>query len=135
MKKVLIILIGLVTFSCSLSDDSLSSYQEAMPIESAVLPDEFIVDEIYEITITYLRPTTCHAFHDILYQKNINERIIYVIGTVFQNNGNCTELNAELEASFSFKPTEVGSYVFKFWEGKDDNGEDIYLTVEVPVVD
>ena len=30
---------------------------------------------------------------------------------------------------------DFGSYIFKFWQGTDDNGEDLYLTVEVPVVE
>lgn len=136
MKKALVLLIGLIIFSCDTSDDvSLESFQEAMPVESVTLPEEFIVDEIYEIELTYLKTTTCHAFNDILYQKQNNERTIHVIGTVFQNNGNCTELNAELEASFNFKPTISGTYIFKFWQGTDDNEESIYLIEEITVVD
>ena len=135
MKKLLVLLIGLTIFSCNSADDSLDDYQEAMPIESVTLPQEFIVNEEYDITLTYLRPTTCHAFNDILYQKLNNERTIHVIGTVFQNNGNCTELNTELEASFNFKPTLAGTYTFKFWQGIDDNEEDIYLIEEITVVD
>ena len=135
MKKLLVLLIGLTLFSCNSADDPLDDYQEAMPIESVTLPQEFIVNEEYDITLTYLRPTTCHAFNNILLQKHDNERNFYVIGTVFQSNGNCTELNAELEASFNFNPTIAGSYIFKFWQGEDDNGEDIYLTEEITVVE
>lgn len=135
MKKGLTLLIGLTIFCCSPSNDSLESYQEALPIESADLPDEIRVNEDYEIALSYLRPTTCHAFNDILLQKNDNQGTVYVIGTVFQSNGNCTELNTELEASFSFKATQIGSYIFKFWQGQDDNGEDIYLSIEVSVIE
>ena len=135
MKKILILLISLISFSCSSSDDSLESYPDPMPVESVDLPNEFISGETYNINITYLRPTTCHAFNDIIYQKNDNERIIHVFGTYFLSNGNCTELNAELEASFSFKETLAGTYILKFWQGEDDNGEDIYLTEEITVVD
>lgn len=134
MKKLLILLIGLLISSCSTSDDSLVTYQDPMPIETVNIPDEFILDETYEITLNYIRPTTCHAFNGILYKKYNNERTVVVIGTVFQSNGNCTELETELEASFNFKPTETGSYIFKFWQGKDENDEDIYLIIEVPVL-
>jgi hypothetical protein len=135
MKKLLVLLIGLLLFTCSSSDDSLDNYQEAMPIETVNLPEEFILNQEYEIVVTYLRPTACHAFNDIFYQKHLNETTIYVIGTVFINNGNCTALNTELEASFNFKATQTGASIFKFWQGEDDNGEEIYLTVEVPVVE
>ena len=135
MKKVLILLICLIVVSCSLGDDSISDYQVSLPVESAILPDEFVLNETYEISVNYLRPTTCHAFNDILLFKENDEIKSVVLNTVFQSNGNCTELGTELEASFNFEATEVGTYIFKFWQGKDDIGEDTYLIVEVPVVD
>ncbi len=135
MKKLLICLIAIATFSCSTSDDSPTSYNELLPIESAMVPEEFEIGETYEITITYLRPTTCHAFNDIYYAKHNNERTVAVVSTVFESNGNCTTIESELEASFNFKPTESGSYVFKFWQGEDESGEDTYLVYEVPVLD
>ncbi|WP_034060091.1 hypothetical protein [Lacinutrix jangbogonensis] len=135
MKKLIFLLVGLVLFSCSSSDESLENYQEAIAIESVILPTDFMTDETYEITVTYLRPTTCHAFNDIVYLKHNDQRVVHVIGTVFINNGNCTELNTELEASFNFKETVAGTYILKFWQGKDDNGEDIYLTEEITVVE
>ena len=134
MKKALILLVGLILFSCSSNDDSLYNYQDPMPIELVDLPEEFILNEEYEITITYLKPTTCHVFNDILYQEDNNISTVIVIGTVFQNNGNCTDLNTEFEANFNFTANNIGSHIFKFWKGLDDNGEDIYLIVEVPVV-
>ena len=66
--------------------------------------------QTYEITIFYMRPSTCHAFNDIYYRKHQNERTVAVVSTVFQSNGNCTNLeDTELEASFDFKATESGS--------------------------
>ena len=134
MKKALILLVGLILFSCSSNDDSLYNYQDPMPIELVDLPEEFVLNEEYEITITYLKPTTCHVFNDILYQEDNNISTVIVIGTVFHNNGNCTDLNTEFEANFNFTANNIGSHIFKFWKGLDDNGEDIYLIVEVPVV-
>jgi hypothetical protein len=29
---------------------------------------------------------------------------------------------------------QVSPYIFRFWQGEDDNGDPIYLTIEVPVV-
>jgi len=141
MKKLLILVIGLIIFSCSPSDESaIDSYQEAMPIESATIPQELSIGETYEITVTYLRPTTCHAFSDILYQKHDNVRTVVVIGTVFASNGNCTDLNTELEASFDFTPTELGTYIFKLWQGEATNTqgantEDQYINIEVQVIE
>lgn len=137
MKKIIIYLILITaTFSCSVSsDDSLLNSQELLPIENVTIPEMFALGETYEIIVSYLRPTACHAFNDIYYVKYNNERTVAVISTVFNNNGNCTDLeDEELEASFNFTATEFGSYVFKFWKGLDNNGQDTYLVIEVPVM-
>ena len=47
----------------------------------------------------------------------------------------CEPLNEELEwRVFNFECTKnFGSYIFQFWQGQDSNGNDTYLTYEVPV--
>ena len=125
-----------VTFSCSINSESTGGVdtQELLPIENATLPEEFELGQTYEIAVTYLRPTTCHAFNDIYYLKQDNARTIAIVSTIFNSNGNCETLNnIVLGATFDFEAEESGSYIFKFWKGKDDEGQDTYLTVEVPV--
>jgi hypothetical protein len=136
MKKLIICLImATITFSCSLTNESTPvDTQELLPIENIDIPEEFELGQTYEIAITYLRPTTCHAFNDIYYLKQGNERTVAVVSTIFSSNGNCEALtDTVLGATFDFEATEPGSYVFKFWKGKDSEGQDTYLTVEVPV--
>lgn len=127
-------MLAVCTLSCSVGDDSDNSYNELLPVEEALVPTEFERGETYDINITYIRPTTCHAFNDIYYVSESNERTIAVVATVFQNN-NCSGSETLTEASFSFKATTEDLYIFKFWQGEDENGEDQYLIVEVPVVD
>ncbi|MDB9960825.1 hypothetical protein OAD62_01890 [Oceanihabitans sp.] len=135
MKKIIFILFAFILFSCSVEDDNLDTHFEIIPVESAVLPDEFVLGNLHLITLTYLRQSTCHAYNDIYYVADSNERTVAVINIVFDSNGNCEEISDELEASFNFRATDPGSYIFKFWQGTDDDGEDLYLTVEVPVVE
>jgi len=135
MKKILVLIICMIALSCSLGDDTPDNYQELLPVENVIIPEEFILNETYEISISYLRPTACHGFDDIYYRQEDNSRIVAVISTVFINNNNCSTLNTELEVTFNFKATQSGIYIFKFWQGKDDNGNDTYLNIEVPVVD
>ena len=135
MKKILVLLLTLVVFSCSTSNDDSLTFQELLPVDNVILPTEFQLNETYEIDLTYIRPTTCHAFNDIYYLKHDNERTVAIISTYFGSNGDCTELTTELEATFEFKATQTGSYIFKFWQGENENGEDEYLTIEVPVVE
>jgi len=135
MKKILFILLTFVLYSCSISDDSLNTHYEILPVESAVVPEEFVLNEIYPIELTYLRPSTCHAFNNIYYVAESNERTVAIVTKVFNSNSNCEEISTELEASFNFQPTEIGSYIFKFWQGTNDADEDLFLTIEVPVIE
>lgn len=132
MRKILFVLLTFTLYSCSVSDDWLDTYFEIVPVESAILPEEFVLGEIHLIELTYLRPSTCHAYNNIYYVTDSNERTVAVVTKVFDRN-NCEEISTELEASFNFKPTELGSYIFKFWQGTIDD-EDLYLIIEVPVV-
>ncbi|MBC3758438.1 hypothetical protein H7U19_08490 [Hyunsoonleella sp. SJ7] len=138
MKKFLILGFLLVFLSsCDLADDdgNLNFNFEVLPIESVDIPDSFELGAIYPITVSYLRPSTCHQFRDFYYLKENNERTVAVINYCFERN-DCEELTDEVvEASFNFKVTSNGSYIFKFWQGEDENEVDQYLIVEVPVED
>tara|TARA_R110002049_G_scaffold307520_1_gene508221 strand:+ start:32922 stop:33242 length:321 start_codon:yes stop_codon:yes gene_type:complete len=106
-----------------------------LPVESVDIPDEFTLGETYPIVVKYLRPSTCHVFNDFYYRKDNNERTVAIIAADFDRS-DCEDLEDELtNATFNFNVTGNGSYIFKFWQGEDDNGDDQYLTFEVPVVE
>lgn len=134
MKKFLI-LSCLVTllFSCSLDNDITSINAEILPIESVDIPDEFTLGEVHSITVTYLKPSSCHSFREFYYAKHNNERTVAVVNNVIEQN-TCEDLtDVSVTATIDFQVTSNGSYIFKFWQGKDDNNEDIFLEIEVPV--
>ena len=121
--------------SCSIDDDGTSFSFEILPVESVDIPEEFELGETYPITVSYFRPSTCHAFKEFYYLKENNERTVAPITYVFDNN-DCEILDDNLvEATFNFKVTSNGSYIFKFWQGEDADGETQYLTIEVAVVE
>ena len=137
MKKTLLFsFIFMLTFSCSLDNDNeLNVYSEFVPIQSASFPDYFEFGQIYQITYNYLRPSTCYSFRDLYYLKEDNTRTIAVIAHVLISD-NCEPLVDEnIEGSFDFKVNEqTGStYFFKFWQGEDQDGEDIFVTYEIRV--
>lgn len=135
MKKILALVSVLLLFNaCSLNDDDgIKFHYELLPIESVVIPDSFEMGETYPITIKYFRPTTCHAFDGFYYDKNLNIRTVAVRNAVVQKD-NCTELtNSLIEQTLNFYVTNNGSYIFKFWQGKNDAGEDVFLEYEIPV--
>lgn len=137
MKRFIALGLTLILFTaCSIDDDTIYNYDsEILPIESVDIPESFTLGETYPITVSYFKPTTCYSFNDIYYAKHNNERTVAVINYVAINE-NCTDLVDEVvEATFNFVVTSNGSYIFKFWQGVDENDEDQYLIIEVPVED
>ncbi|MFH4969187.1 hypothetical protein V8G61_13360 [Gaetbulibacter sp. M240] len=134
MKRFILFSVLILFFASCSTDDQPYYYREFMPVESVDIPEEFIMGEIYPITVRYYRPTTCYWFETFYYRKDNNIRVVAPINVV--GNENCEPLdNVLTEDSFNFLVTSNGSYVFKFWQGEDSNGDDIYLTIEVPVVE
>ena len=133
MKKIFsLIVLFLLICSCS-SDDRTDFLFQILPIESVDIPDEFTLGETYQITLHYKRPTTCDYFNKIYYIKELNVRTVVVENIVEQRN-NCQTLTDEIEDyTFNFLVTSNGSYIFKFWQGKDSDGNNLYLEYEIPV--
>ena len=133
MKKIISLFVLFFLFN-SCSPDSDPNYLfELLPVQSVDIPTEFTLGETYQITMHYIRPTTCHSFNTLYYDKDLNVRTIAIESAVLQG-GNCEESPNDLvECSFNFYVTSNGSYIFKFWQGKDANGENIFLEYEVPV--
>ncbi|MEM5565576.1 hypothetical protein WNY78_10695 [Psychroserpens sp. AS72] len=137
MKKIFLLsfLITLLV-SCTPDDSQLSFHTEVLPIESVTIPEEFQFGQVYEIGVTYFRPSGCHIFNNFYYDINDNERIVAVINTVYDDQP-CDiyeQGENEVEVSFNFQVNSYETYTFKFFQGLDENDNDIYYIVEVPVV-
>lgn len=134
MKRLILLCAVMLSLaSCSIDDDN-NFYNEILPIESVDIPEEFVLGKVYPITVTYKRPAGCYMFFDFYYTRDLNQRTVAVINSVYPNKNCGIAEEAEVEATFNFKVTGNGTYVFKFWQGKDDSGTDLYYIVEVPVV-
>lgn len=135
MKKIisLLILCFLIN-SCSREEDTSYSF-EIMPIESVDIPTEFTLGETYPITVTYSAPTSCYYFNYFYYEKDLNIRTIAIQNAIALRN-DCQDLsvaNSSKTYTFNFYVTSIGSYIFKFYQGKDDQGYSVFLEYEVPV--
>jgi hypothetical protein len=135
MKKIALFIVLITSFiGCSINNDNTSYTYDVLPIDSYVVPTSFTLGQTYEIKLKYQNPSSCHIFQGIYYDKNLNTRTI-AIQTAVKNNQTCsTEIPPLSEVSFNFEVTSNGSYIFKFYKGKDANGEDIFEDVEIPVV-
>lgn len=134
MKKIVLLLaIVVTTLGCSLDKDYPTYTYHVLPVDSYTVPASFKLGDTYEIKVKYQKPTECHLFQGIYYDKNLNTRTIG-IQTAVENDKMCTAVLPPIsETSFNFIVTNTGSYIFKFYKGKNDAGEDIFEDVEIPV--
>ncbi len=135
IKIVLTFLLVVILTGCSDDDNGTSFFYELATVQEASLPDQFNREETYTITVSYFRPTDCHSFAGFDYDRLGNERTVSVVNLVV-NQGNCKDLETTdlVEVSFDFLVGNEDSYIFRFWQGRDENGDNQFLTVEVPVL-
>lgn len=135
MKRIIFSLLAafLIT-SCSINDeDNVKFHYEILQVDSFVVPTSFTLGETAVITVKYLKPTECHFFDGFYYEKDLNKRTVAVQARVMQEETCLPLINEVVEKSFNFKPTSNGTYIFKFYKGKDAQGENIFEEIEIPV--
>jgi hypothetical protein len=137
MKK-LILLVAIITsiVGCSIDNNTPDSITyEVLAVQSYELPDSLTLGETYEIKLKYQKPTACHLFQGIYYDKKLNTRTIAIQTTVKDNEVCTAEFPALSEVTFNFYVTNTGSYIFKFYKGKDADDNNLFEDVEVQVVE
>ncbi len=123
--------------SCLDDDDAgINFFYELVPIQEVDIPDQFTRGEDYEITVSYFRPSDCHSFSGFDYNRLSNERTVSIVNVVV-NDRVCENLEETdlIEVSLNFLVGFEDSYIFRFWQGRNDQGENQFLTIEVPVVE
>jgi hypothetical protein len=137
--KYLLIMMVALTFtvtSCS-DDDDVNDHDyhlEYIGVISADLPDEFIYGQTYRINVTIELPNSCYYFYnqyDYFYEGT--SRLIYPIAHI-DDGVPCTLNIREVTFSIPVQALQVEPYIFKFYQGEDADGQDIFLTIEVPVI-
>ena len=120
--------------SCSLdNDNSAEFYIEVMPVQSVEIPEEFVQGETYEIFMTYIRPSTCKVFNNLVFDIQNHERTVTILNTVYPQE-ECSFEAEEETISFELTVSGTETYLFKFFQGTVE-GVDHYHLVEVPVVE
>ena len=88
----------------------------------------------YSVEVEYLIPSTCHGFNGFYYEIDGFTRTISIQNFVVEKP-DCQDLTNQIfTTNMSFQPTEPGTYLFRFWKGKDTAGDDVFLEVERIVV-
>lgn len=137
MKKILLLLlIPFLYISCSKESETEDVTLELLPVSEVEMPNNFRANSENIIKVKFVRPTDCYAFNKFYYEATSTESTIAVESTVFHyNNGGCPPLQSNNVATqnLKFRPETVGEYTLKFWQGKDDNGDDLFLTYDIIV--
>jgi hypothetical protein len=134
MKKIIaLICIFVLSISCIKESNNPRVYFDLLPVHSVVLPTSFTANTSNEIEVKYLKPTSCHGFNGFNYTKDANTRTIAIQNYILDEGGCLPLTNQMVTQILNFKPTEVGTYLLKFWKGKDANGVNIYEEYSVVV--
>ena len=135
MKKILaFICVFMLTISCSDEESTPPIRYVLVPIQNVEIPEVMYVETSYNIGVEYVRLSTCHGFDGFYYQKNGFTRTISVQNFVVEKPDCLPLVNQVYSENMMFQPTEPGTYLFKFWKGKDDSGNDVFLEIERTVV-
>ncbi|PCE66373.1 BRCT domain-containing protein [Sediminicola luteus] len=128
---------ALTLSSCDLDDDGTNVRFTALRVLEADLPEAFERNKTYELDITFLRPNSCTYFEGFDVEKEaLTTRKVVVIGSeIIDSDSNCQEIATEVTRTMDFIVLYDETYTFRFWNGRDDNGDDIYLEYEVPVIE
>lgn len=132
---LMILCLSLAVVSCSAIDDENGLNFQRLNVRSVVLPDTLIQGHPYRFQVTYNRPTICHAFGGFDYRSNGNFRDIIVIGAVEEDRVGCDPQEGITgTADLNFVTERDDFYVFRFYQGDDEDGNPLFLTREIPVL-
>lgn len=139
MKKIFLLLLASILYlSCTKTENTEDITLDLLPVTEVELPSNFYVSDENIITVKFVRPTNCYTFNKFYYQKAASTRTIAVESAVlhYRNGSGCQTLpsNANVATQlFKFNPDKTGEYTLKFWNGKDTNGTDLFLTYTILV--
>jgi len=130
---IMIVALSVTVLSCNDNDNDNDYHLEYVSVISADLPDEFIYGHTYRINVTIELPNSCYFYYgqyDYFYEGS--SRLIYPIAHV--DDGACTPNIIETTFSIPVQALQHEPYIFKFYQGEDADGQDVFLIIEVPVV-
>ncbi len=132
--RILFVMTMLLVNSCT-NDDAPNFHFVPLQIVSADLPEFFSLNQTYQIRVTYRKPDSCTSFSGFdVTPKDVTVRNVVLIGTKRTDQETCNETSSEDVATFGFEVQHFQTYIFRFWQGEDANGEQQYFEVEVPVI-
>lgn len=132
MKKLLILFVLVFGLASCSEDDEVNFQYALLPVEEAIVPESFSRNQVNLVTVNYSLPNGCFTYPTLYYQYEGSTRIVAVRAAELLDN-NCTQAIVPLSMTFRVVVTQEEDYVFRFWKGLDDNGDDVFEEIVVPV--
>lgn len=133
MRKLFTLILLSLVVSCSNDSDNFIEFEELGAITAVEGPDQVNVGQTSEFVVTFRVPTTCHSFLRLDFAANATERVVAVVFAITDNACN-TLSNFTEEVTFNITPDSPGTILFKFFAGKDAQGQPTFIEKEVTVV-
>jgi len=139
MKKLLLLFTTLLLIiSCSPSEDNTIPFHiEFLQVKDVEAPQSVKPGYEYDVQIFYQKPTSCHQFEGFYYDEEGPEHTIALQMMVLEA-GHCQPAEQELEeVKFRFKCKNdypYDHYKFKFYNGEDEDGNQSFYELHVPVL-
>lgn len=131
MKKLIVLTLFLsIFFSCSPEETVLEL--KILPVKSAIVPTEFQYRTVDTLVLKYDLPSACYRFRSVYYEIERNSRIV-AINALLDNEISCSQATIEQEIKIPVHVLQEEDYVFRFFKGKDADGNSIFDDVTVPV--
>ena len=133
LSWIIVFLLGLSFYGCEIESGETFHFTP-LAITAADLPEEFVINQVYDIPVTLVIPDGCTSFEGFTSSIGINNtRTVEAIGIV-QTVDVCTQAIRTVEHSFQLPIEFIDTYNFRFYSGQLESGEATYLEYSIPVV-
>jgi|SRR5690606_3908469 len=127
-----LVLIGIVAVSC-LDDEPISNVVfKYSAIDSVQIDTIMPARQVTEIKTYFTTKNGCQQFFNYDYTILGNERTVSVMVSEAQDQ-NCTLEQQVHSPVLNFKPESPGIYTFRFWNGVDEDGQDLFIIREIEI--
>ena len=132
MKKLIpLFLLTILLYGCLNDNDENLTY-EITAIDSFTVPLSFTYMQKDTVKIKYSIDENCKYFNNIYYEYQDSTRIV-AVNTVRDLDVECSDSSNQYEYNIIVTAAQEEDYVFKFYKGKDEDGNNIFEEAIVPV--
>jgi len=127
-----LILISLSVVSCLDDEPTVEVVYKYKAVDSVQIGEIHPSRQVTEIRTYFTRTNSCENFFNYEYHILGNERSVSAIFSEFED-ASCEEISEPSYSVLQFKPENSGIYTFRFWNGLDENGQDVFIIKEIEI--